>query len=124
MTNSEIKYKFISPLIKYILKFTVTLLLLSIIIWGYFIILGATQIGHFPKYGDPEIISINGIDRKALILGTLIMFYGIITLVICHLINAILKLKTINKKLIFISLSVTGINLAIIYSSAFAWALD
>jgi len=124
MTFSETKTYFIRPLVNYIFRLTLALVILSTIIWLYFILLGSFHLGHFPKYGDPELISFDGIDRKALILSTLITIYGVLIIMICNLANLILRLRAISKKLIFISIAVVILNFIIIYSSAFEWALD
>jgi hypothetical protein len=124
MTFSQTKINILNPLVNYTLRLTTILLVLSIIIWSYFILQGLIEFGHFPKYGDSELISLNGFDRKAIIFATMIMIYGILTILSCYLVNLILKLQTIRKKLIIISLMVIGINLLIMYSSAFGWALD
>ena len=124
MTFSETKIKIAYPFVKYTSRLSVVFLILSIIIWSYFIIIGSIEFGHFPKYGDTELISSNGIDRNVIIFATQLMFYGILTILICYLINFILKLQAINEKLIITSLLVIGINVLIIFSSAFVWALD
>ena len=124
MKFTETKLKIINPFVIYTLRMATILLVLSIIIWSYFVLLGLLEFGHFPKYGDTELISSNGFDRKAIIFATFIMFYGISTILICYLVNLILKPQIIRKKLIFTSMVIIGINLLIMYSSAFGWALD
>ncbi len=124
MKFSQAKTKIIVPIVRYAFGLSLILLVTSIIIWIYFILMGFMELGHFPKYGDAEFISNDGLDRKALIFSLIAMFYGTLTIIICYLLNIILKLKSIKKKLFFISLGLILINFIIINSSAFEWALD
>ena len=98
-------------------------MLVSTLIWVYFIVLGWVQIGHFPEYGDFEVVSSNGWDRNLIIFSTITIFYGLCIWPGSILLAKIFKTK-MNKWALIISLTITILDLLIIVSPAFSWLLD
>ena len=74
----------------------ITGLIIGASIWSYFFIRGYLILGHFPNYGDPEIVSFDGIDRQMVIYSLLVMFFGMPAFVILTVIDLITKFKIVN----------------------------
>ena len=118
------KTHIISPALKILISLSTLLLLASGIIWIYFIVMGWIQIGHFPHYGDSEIISINGPDRKLILFSTITLFYSICVWPIAVLFNKIFQLQSINRGVVIFGLFIFFIDILLIMSPAFDWILD
>lgn len=116
--------KLIAPLCKWLFVVSSFALLFAAGVWLYFIILGFSEIGHLPRYGDPEVISFDGLDRQILLLSLNIMFYGLIAWVLSVIANRVLRLFKTNKVIFRIGLTALIADLLIIFSPCFVWALD
>jgi len=124
MTIADLKSNFLSPLLKSVLTLTTFLLICSGLIWIYFIAYGTIELGNFPKYGDPELISFDGFDRKLIVGSTFIMFYGILTWIGTFLLTTVLRIKRIPPRVLILGISALTVNLLIMFSPSFTWALD
>ena len=116
--------KLIAQACKWLFTVSSLALLLSAGVWLYFIALGFAEIGHLPRYGDPEVISFDGLDRQLLLASTTTMFYGIITWVLTLLLIRTLKIFKPDKSIFKMGLVALVVNLLIIFSPCFTWALD
>lgn len=124
MTIAYLTSSVISPFLKSVLTLTTILLICSGLIWVYFIAYGTIEFGHLPKYGDPELISYDGLDRKLIVCSTLIMFYGVLTWTGTFLLTRVLRIKGIPPRVLNLGLLTLIGNLLIMFSPSFIWALD
>ena len=100
------------------------ILLISALIWIYFITQGWALFGHLPKYGDLEIISVGGFDRMLIIFSTVSMFYGFCIWLGAILIDKIFKMSLTKKREIIAGSLIILLDILIISSPSFSWALD
>ena len=98
-------------------------MLLSILIFCFFIIKGYLILGHIPVYGDKEIISYNGFDRTITRIMLYPMFYGIYAWILLTICGLLLSFKR-KRKSVIIGLILCVLNLAAMFSSQFIWILD
>ena len=82
------------------------------------------ELGHLPEYGDRELISFDGLDRKLLVYATFIMFYGILTWTGTFFLVRIFRVKRIKKWKLILGALVLILNILIMFSPSFEWALD
>lgn len=124
MIITDTRTKIISKVLQSIILMSSIVLSISAIIWIYFIILGFIHIGHLPRYGDTEIISFDGLDRKLIVYSLSPMFYGFCCWAAALLINKIFKITKIDNWLFISSLIIVILNILIVISPSFVWALD
>jgi hypothetical protein len=109
---------------KFSLFLTGIILLFSGLVWWFFLFKGYYELGHFPSYGDPEIVSFDGLDRKFLIYSLLFMFWGFICWMLITISSLFFKLKIINKSNLIIGLIGIGLDCSVVLNSGFDWITD
>lgn len=105
------------------IKFIEVSLIVSILLFCYFLIKGFLILGHIPYSGDQEVISNIGFDRKIVIVMLYPMFYGILLWIIFMVCGMILKVRRTRRAFI-IGLILCLLNILIMLSSQLAWIMD
>lgn len=73
-------------------------MILSELIWIFFIGKGYINLGRLPNYGDPEVVSFNGLDRMLVIYSFGIMLCGSLIWITITIINYFVKMYIINNR--------------------------
>lgn len=113
----------INKILLSMIKFIEISLIISILLFCYFLIKGLLILGHIPCSGDQEVISNFGFDRKIVIVMLYPMFYGILLWMIFMVCGMILKVRRTRRAFI-IGLILCILNILIMLSSQLAWIMD
>ena len=114
----------VAVVFKIIYLLAVTGLIIGASIWGHFFIQGYFTLGHLPTYGDPEIVSFDGIDRQMVIYSLVTMFYGMLTFIILTIVDLINRFKIVNSTVRIIGIFSLFLDILVIYSDQAKWLLD
>ena len=118
--NGKIKIDIILNSLFAFIEFT---MLISILIFSFFIAKGYAILGHIPFYGDTEVISYDGFDRTIVILMFYPMFCGYLLWMFLIFCGLLLGFKR-KWKSIIIGLVLCVLNILAMNTSQFAWILD
>ncbi|WP_432670978.1 hypothetical protein [Flavobacterium sp. SM2513] len=106
-----------------VLVFIELTMLLSILIFSFFVIKGYSVLGHIPFYGDKEIVSFNGFDRKVVIIMLYPMWFGVYVWIFILVCSFLSNFKRKRKAVIF-GLILCLLNILAMFSSQLAWIID
>ena len=98
-------------------------MIISFIIFCFFVIKGYAILGHIPFYGDKEVISYNGFDRKVVMAMLYPTFYGMFSWIFLIVCGIIVNVNRKRKAVIF-GLVLCLLNILILFSSQFEWIID
>lgn len=99
-------------------------MILSGLTWAAFIFKGYLRVGHLPVYGDPEVVSFNGLDRQLVGYAFATAFFAFGIWALLTLISVVANLKIINR--ISVTIGIIGIVICFVLfrSPQFEWLLD
>ncbi|MFN3755218.1 hypothetical protein [Flavobacterium sp.] len=106
-----------------LIVFVEVAMLISILIFSFFILKGFIILGHIPFYGDKEVISYNGFERIVAMIMLYPMFYGILSWTFLTVCGFLSSYRRKNKELL-IGLILCLLNVLIMFSSQFEWIID
>lgn len=116
-------FKRIHIIFNYLIYFVEVSLLISILIFTFFIVKGFIILGHIPFYGDKEVKSFHGFERIVEMIMLYPMFYGILSWAFLTVYGFLSNYRRKNKEL-FIGLILCLLNVLIMFSSQLAWIID
>ncbi len=92
--------------------------------WAIFIFKGYRRLGHLPVYGDPEVVSFNGLDRQLVGYAFVTAFFAFGIWALLTLISVVANLKIINRTSVTIGIIGFVICFVFFRSPQFEWLLD
>lgn len=98
-------------------------MIISILIFCFFVAKGFSVLGHIPFYGDIEVISYNGLDRKVAIAMFFPILYGTFSWIFITICGIILNVNRKRKAIVLGSI-LCLLNILMMFSSQFAWIID
>jgi len=123
-SEKELPLKFVVRVIKHFHLLVPALITLANSVWIFFISKFYINNGRLPIYGDPEIVSFNGLDRNLVAYSLGVMIYGTFIWIIITSINFFVRKNVVSKIALVFGIIVISISLILILSPQSTWLLD
>jgi uncharacterized membrane protein HdeD (DUF308 family) len=99
-------------------------MILSGLTWSFFIFKGYLRVDHLPVYGDPEVVSFNGLDRQLVNYALITAFIAFCIWGFLTLISIVSDLKIISRTSVTSGLIGIAICFVVFRGPQFEWLLD
>lgn len=99
------------------------LLILSGLIWCFYILYGTVVLGHLPHIDDPSLVTANSFEKQLLIGALFGMLLGFIIWSVLVVSNTIFKWYKVKMSIHIVVLFIIAIDLTILLSPCFDWII-